>query len=385
MSGFIWAVGIENAYIPEMNVDELAWTAHRQRWREDLELARNLGVGHIRYGLPWAEINLAPGKYNWSWADLVVDHMQKIGLEPIWDLVHFGTPAFLQQGFLDPGFPQSLAAYAGAFAARYAGRVNKITPLNEPYISTYFRAGWGIWPPYLKGPTGFAQMLYTIVEGTRAAIQAIRKANPKAEIWLNDGADFFHPATPDLATEAQARTLERYAPFDLLLGLAKPGQETYQWLKAAGYPEAGLRARPVEIDVIGLDYYPETEHQLYREADGSSAIRVAPQPLGMGQTLKDYHTRYGLPLFIAETSATDNPVRWLEYSLSETRQARAAGVPVVAYTWWPLFDFFDWNTLLTRLEGTLCPVGLYRLQPSRSDRQPTPASERFRQAILEVI
>ncbi|MCV5824829.1 hypothetical protein OFN33_30705, partial [Escherichia coli] len=82
----------------------------------------------------------------------------------------------------------------------------KITPLNEPYISTYFRAGWGIWPPHLKGRAGFVRVLYPLVEGTKAAIQAVREENPEAEIWLNDGADYFHPATPDLETEAQERT-----------------------------------------------------------------------------------------------------------------------------------------------------------------------------------
>ncbi|RIH87477.1 Beta-glucosidase B [Calidithermus roseus] len=382
---FFWAIGIENAHILEMGVDELAWTGHRARWREDLALARGLGVSHIRYGLPWAELNPAPGVYEWGWADEVIAELERLGLEAIWDLVHFGTPAWLEQGFLDRDFVGALEAYASAFARRYAGRVNRLTPLNEPYISTYFRAGWGIWPPYLKGRAGFVRMLFPIVEGVRAAIRAIRTANPEAEIWLNDAADFFHPATPDLAGEAARRTLERYAAFDLLLGLTRPGQESYEWLKAAGYPEAGLRAEPVEIEVIGLDYYPETEHELYRAEDGTLAIRVASEPLGLARALADYHARYGRPLFVAETSATHDPVGWLEYTLDQVRQARAGGVWVRGYTWWPLFDFYDWDSLLTRLEGRLCPVGLYRLSPTRSDRQPTPAAERFRRAVAEGI
>jgi beta-glucosidase/6-phospho-beta-glucosidase/beta-galactosidase len=382
---FFWAVGIENTHILEMDVDELAWTDHRARWREDLRLARRLGVSHIRYGLPWAELNPAPGIYEWGWADEVIAELERLGLEAIWDLVHFGTPAWLKQGFLDRAFVGALEAYAAAFARRYAGRVDKITPLNEPYISVYFRAGWGIWPPYLKGREGFVRMLFPIVEGVRAAIRAIRAANPKAEIWLNDAADFFHPASPDLASEAAQRTLERYTAFDLLLGLARPRQESYEWLRAAGYPEAGLQAEPVEVDVIGLDYYPETEHELYRAEDGTLAIRVASQPLGLARTLADYHTRYGRPLFIAETSATHDPVGWLERTLDQVRQARAGGVWVRGYTWWPLFDFYDWDSLLTRLEGRLCPVGLYRLLPARSDRQPTPVAERFRRAVAEGI
>ena len=94
-------------------------------------------------------------------------------------------------------------------------------------------------------------------------------------IWLNDGADSFHPvfrsqaresagngspsaiSKEDVAAEAAFRTLQRYAPFDLLSGLAVPGQETHEWLVAAGYPAgelAQLAADPVTIDVIGLDW-----------------------------------------------------------------------------------------------------------------------------------
>lgn len=381
MTSFFWAVGIENAHIPEMGVDQLGWTAHRERWREDLRLASELGVSHVRYGLPWAEVNPAPGCYDWSWADAVIDELERLGLEPIWDLVHFSTPAFLAQGVLDPDFVGALEAYARAFAHRYRGRVQKITPLNEPYISTYFRAGWGIWPPHLKGREGFVRVLYPIVEGTRAAIRAIREENPQAEIWLNDGADYFHPATPDLAPVAAERTEERYAALDLLLG--HPGSR--DWLRAAGYPEAGLKATPVHIEAIGLDYYPETEHRLYRDRLGRRRIRGAGDGLGLARTLLDYFDRYRRPLFIAETSASKKPLQWLRYSVAEVRRARAEGVPVWGYTWWPFFDFYDWNTLLRRLEGHRCPVGLYALLPTASDRSPTPTLEAFRQAMLEGI
>lgn len=376
-----FAVGIENAHIPEMGVDQLGWTAHRQRWREDLRLAGELGVSHIRYGLPWAEVNPAPGCYDWSWTDAVVEELEQLGLEPIWDLVHFSTPTYLKGGVLDPGFVGAMEAYARAFAGRYRGRVGKITPLNEPYISTYFRAGWGIWPPHLKGREGFVRVLYPVVEGTRAAIRAIREENPKAEIWLNDGADYFHPASPDLAQYASLRTEERYAALDLLLG--HPGSR--EWLLEAGYPEAGLEAPPVQIEVIGLDYYPETEHLLYRDRAGRRRIRGAKGGLGLAKTLQDYFQRYRRPLYIAETSATKKPLEWLGYSIGQVRKARREGIPVLGYTWWPFFDFYDWNTLLRRLKGHRCPVGLYALLPGPEGREPTATLEAFRQAIREGI
>ncbi|MEX2535855.1 MAG: family 1 glycosylhydrolase [Trueperaceae bacterium] len=380
MSTFRWIVGIENAYIPDMGVDELGWTRHRERWREDLALAAAVGASAVRYGITWPELERAPGEYEWGWCDEVVDEFHRLGLEPIWDLIHFGVPAWLEGGFLDPGFVPAMASFCSEFAGRYRGAVSKITPLNEPYISTYFRAGWGIWPPHLKGREGFVRLLHPIVEGVRGGIRAIREANPDAEIWLNDGADTFHAVAPQLIGEAANRTLERYAAFDLLLGLAVPGQESHEWLASAGYPPDALAEEPVQIDVIGLDYYPDTEHDLYLDAKGHPVVRKAEQPLGVHRTLLDYHERYGLPLYIAESSHSGTEqerIDWIDYNLAEIAAATRDGAAVVGYTWWPLFDHIDWNTLLQERTGFVCPAGLYHLEPGKADRRETPAAAAF--------
>lgn len=381
---FRWIVGIENAFIPDMDVDELTWTGHRERWREDLALAHDVGADAVRYGLTWPEVEVGPGRYDWAAVDAAVDAFEELGLEPIWDLVHFGVPAHLNGGFLDPAFPDAFAAYAGAFAARYRGRVTKVTPLNEPYISTYFRAGKGIWPPHLEGREGFARMLHPIVAGLRRAIRAIEAAAPETEIWLNDGADTFHATVPELADEAAFRTLQRYAAFDLLLG-GPDADATRAWLAEAGFPEHDLVAAPVRIDAIGLDYYPETEHQLALGPDGS-VLQTVVDPArrsGLRAALGAYHRRYGRPLFVAESSASGDDARrraWIDWNLAEMRGAHADGVPLVGYTWWPLFDHVDWDSLLTRRVGSVCPAGLFHLRPTIADRAPTDAVAAFREA-----
>jgi beta-glucosidase len=60
-------------------------------------------------------------------------------------------------------------------------------------------------------------------------------------------------------------------------------------------------------------------------------------------------------------------------------------VTVVGFTWWPLFDHVDWNTLLVRRDGYVADVGLYHLTPTRSDRTPTDALEAFRAAAARGL
>ena len=381
---FRWIVGIENAFIPDMDVDELGWTRHRTRWREDLALAVEVGADAIRYGITWPEVETSPGRYDWSRVDKVVEECSRLGLEPIWDLVHFGVPAYLQDGYLDAAFPAAFAAYAEAFAKRYSGIVSKVTPWNEPYISTYFRAGWGIWPPYLKGREGFATLFAPLITALHDGIGRMRAVAPTMQVWLNDGADSFHPVRPAVAAEAAFRTLQRYAPFDVLLGLAVPGNETHDWLVAAGFPRDTLERlaqAPVHIDVLGLDYYPDTEHDFDVDANGRTHIVKATNPSGLAATALAYHQRYQRPLFVAEssTSGTDAERRaWLDWNVAEIAKARAQGVDVLGYTWWPLFDHIDWNTLLQERTGFVCPAGLYHLTPTTADRTPTAAVDEFR-------
>jgi beta-glucosidase/6-phospho-beta-glucosidase/beta-galactosidase len=127
-SGFRFAVGIEDTFVPHAfpghrALDEYELTQHYRFWPEDLGLAAETGATAIRYGFPWYRLNPAPGRFVWDWADRVVERLGELGLEAIVDLVHYGTPLWLDNAFLNADFPVRLAEYAAALAARYRGRL----------------------------------------------------------------------------------------------------------------------------------------------------------------------------------------------------------------------------------------------------------------------
>lgn len=400
---FFWAVGIENTVNPALGWDQYAWTAHRHLWREDFRRAADLGVSHIRYGVPWPDVNPAPGVFEWVWADEVLDELARLGLEPIWDLLHFGGPGWLRDGLLDVNYPQAVAEYARAFARRYP-QVTKITPFNEPYIWSFFTGGNGTWAPHGLDRglevAGFARSLWPVLQGLRGSIKAIREVNPRAEIWLNDGADRFRAATPELAPLAESLTGLRYAAFDVLHGLLDTESEVYRALvKVAGsQPENQLDdmlADPTPADVIGLDYYPGSDHLIFPPGSPKHPgdwgrredyrLYPDPHPPGLAATLLEYHHRYGAALYIAETSTDTRREDWLRWVGSETLKAQAGGANVLGCTWWPLFDHVDWNSGLTRLEGFVCPSGLYHLTPQIHSRQESDFVPFFRDFIQQPL
>src|SRR5690349_393660 len=159
--GFLWAGGIEDTFIPQAKhglraLEEYELTQHYAQWRGDLARAASLGIGALRWGVPWYRVETAPGVFDWTWIDQVLDYMAcALHIEPIVDLMHYGTPLWLEGSFAAADYPERVAAYAGAFAARYGELVRYYTPLNEPTVNADMCGRRGIWPPYQTGETGY--------------------------------------------------------------------------------------------------------------------------------------------------------------------------------------------------------------------------------------
>src|SRR5258708_7370456 len=113
---FIWAAGIEDTFIAAPHsvtgriLDEYALTEHYERWEDDLQLLSSLGVSAARYGIPWYRVCPRRGEYDWSWTDRVLERMVRAHrIEPIVDLVHYGTPLWLEGSFFHPDYPHYVA------------------------------------------------------------------------------------------------------------------------------------------------------------------------------------------------------------------------------------------------------------------------------------
>ena len=125
MHPFLFATGIENSYptiaLPDgsqMRVDEMEKTQHYQRWREDFQLVRDLGIEYLRYGPPYYRVHLGPDRYDWTFADETFAELKRLEIVPIVDLCHFGVPDWIGN-FQNPAWPKLFAAYAREFARRF--------------------------------------------------------------------------------------------------------------------------------------------------------------------------------------------------------------------------------------------------------------------------
>jgi beta-glucosidase/6-phospho-beta-glucosidase/beta-galactosidase/glycosyltransferase involved in cell wall biosynthesis len=364
---FLWGVGIESSTLPHLGVDQFEWTQHNRFWRDDLaHVAGELGLRHLRYAIPWHYVEPEPGRFDFRVADERIEACHELGLSPLLDVMHFGTPRWLRQAVGDPLFPESLERLASVMVERYRGVVRAWCPFNEPLVTSLFSGDFGFWPPHARRWRGYMPVLARVAIATSRAIAAVRRADPRAAVLLCDAADTFQTADESLAGECSLRNLRRFLLLDLVGGRVDAQHPLHAWVAQYGISELDLewlRQSPQAPDVIGLDYYAHSDWELARGPKGMIQRR-ASAPAGVRGVARDYYARYGLPMIVSETSIEGPPVareNWLAHIVRDVRRLREEQIPLVGLVWWPLVDHLDWDGALTHRIGKLHEVGLFRL------------------------
>jgi beta-glucosidase len=356
-SGIVWIGGFEDTFIPHPHpesgrgLDEYQLTGHYEQWRADLDRAASLGLQALRYGIPWYRVNPAPGVFDWTWTDPAIDYAtRELGLTLILDLVHYGAPLWLRDGFLNPGYPEAVANFARAVAERYVDRVRWYTPLNEPLITAEFCGLRGIWPPHQHGDAGFVQVLEQICRGIVATTAAIRSVDPSLGIAHVECAALFRAGVGARNQDVEHWQARAWLPGDLLTGRVDATHPLAPWLEKYGLGQetwSWFSRHPFVPDMWGVNYYPEISvHRLERQGDRPYSHSEDARASELEEALVGAHARYGIPLFVGETSTHGDDSRrdsWLRDSVAAVERVRGRGIPLVGYTWWPLIDLIDWS------------------------------------------
>ena len=396
---FLWAAGIEDTFVPQVraghrSLDEYELIGHYKHWREDIGLASRLGLKSMRWGVPWYKVEPEPGKFDWSWTDEVIPFMvEDLKILPIIDLMHYGCPMWMKKEFASKDYPQRVAAYSAAFAERYKGLIKWYTPLNEPIINALMCGMRGLWPPYLKGDKGYIRIMLQLARGIIRTVQAIKQIDPDSIMVHVEATGLTRTMREDLASLAREEQFRGYLCYDLVSGRLTHDHLLFSWLVRNGAsPDAldEIGRNPIHIDVVGLNFYPQWSTKLmYIDSRGRLAFsETEPEGDGFKELIRHYHERYNVPVMITETSAVGSDEvrqRWLKSSLSMIKDLRQEGVPVIGYTWFPLFTMIDWRYRFSQepLENFYLELGLYRL--GRNEREQrwieTPLVEQMKRYI----
>jgi beta-glucosidase len=402
-----FALGIEDTFVPqardgERPIDEYELTEHYEQYASDLELVTDVGARMLRWGVPWHRVASAPGTWDWSWVDRVMDRFGELGIRPIIDLLHYGTPLWLEGQFAHPDYPRHVAEFARRFAARYGDVATDYTPVNEPMIHALFSGEYAYWPPYLEGPSGLVRIASALAEGFVLTQRGIAEELGERATFVHVDAGMRYvgatEAAEHRATVARLRE-QSFLVEDLVTGSVGHTHPLLSQLRAGGVSDERLswfRDNAVRPDVMGVNYYPLNSTEVFEAGVHHGGGFADPRPAfdagtdGLREVLTSYAGRYGAPVMLTETCITGSVaarLSWLDSSVATVHELRDQGVPVVGYTWWPLFDMYEWTYRHSSAPRAnhLLAMGLYDLVETphgHLDRRRNPVADRFAEHAL---
>lgn len=345
-------------------LDLIAATGHDRAALSDYRRMLGHGIRTVRDGVRWHLIETAPGRYDWSSLLPMLRAARELGIQPIWDLCHYGWPDDID--IWRPAFVDRFASFAAAVARVVRDETDGAPvycPVNEIAYWSWAGGDMGMMNPCARG-RGF-ELKHQLVRAAIAGVEAVRSVDPRARFVLVDPVIQVtaHPDRPEDGEAAANYTRAQYQSWDMIAGELWPG----------------LGGRAEFLDIIGVNYYSDNQWFL----GGGTIERGDPLYRPFRDILAEVHARYGRPVLVAETGAEgDARVPWLRYVAGEAAAAIEAGVPVVGLCLYPIVDYPGWTN------ERHCPVGLLRVPDAEGRRavhQPLAEELRRQQAAFDAV
>ncbi|MGH3024389.1 MAG: GH1 family beta-glucosidase [Gaiellaceae bacterium] len=372
---------------------------HYHRYRADVSLMEDLGVGAYRFSVSWSRVvpNGAgkPDPRGLDFYSRLVDALLERGIRPVLTLYHWDLPQELEDvgGWPRRETAYRFAEYAAAVGAALGDRVDLWTTLNEPWCSAFLGYGSGVHAPGRTEPEAALAAAHHLLLAHGLAAEALRAQVPspaRLSITLN-----LHAVRAAGETEADLDAVRRVDGLanrlflDPLLRGRYPAdvlEDTRGVTDWSFVREGDERTIAAPLDLLGVNYYTPTVVAAWdgagqRElADGHAPGRgtawpgcegvefpaqVGPRTSmgwnidagGLRDILERLHAEHPeLPLVVTENGAAfedrldaagvvrdADRVRYLHEHLVAVHDAIEAGVGVHGYFLWSLLDNFEWT------------------------------------------
>lgn len=308
-------------------VSLLRITEHDIRAEEDYQLLLDIGISSVREGICWSDVELADGSYDFSEVLNRINIAEKLGVQQIWDMIHFGYPSDLFP--THPKFCERFVALCEAFVKFYQQSTTKpllIVPINEISFLSWFSGDARGTTPYLE-KNGW-DMKYHLCKAAILGIKAIKALDPMAMVFLVEPLIKVH--SNGIVTDEQLLKINDYQ------------FEAVDMISGRICPELGGNENL--LDVFGLNYYWNCQW-----VEGGETV-YWPDPLQKRTALRtlitDVYARYNKPIFLSETGHFGTGrVEWIEEITNECIAATNNGVPFFGICIYPVTDRPDWDNL----------------------------------------
>ena len=366
---------------------------HWERYEEDLDLLRSMGLGAYRFSLEWSRIEPEQGRYD----EAAIDHYRKVllacrarAITPMVTLHHFTNPrwfAALGGWEIEKNIPH-FARFARLAGERYGDLVDLWITINEPEVLAFRAYDEGAWPPGVRDRSRALLVMANLLEAHGLASAALRQTDRvdadgdgvAARIGVAKHWALLEPLRRWFPLDRISASIQ-HRVFNVAVARALSGQAIDLSIPGARPVRRRADALRGSSDFLAVNYYTRwmvsffgKEPRRARPGAEVSDLGWEVYPEGLERALVDC-APYRLPLYVAENGIADAADRFrpafIRESLAAVDRARARGVDVRGYFHWSLLDNFEWN------DGFHGRFGLCEVDFKKADlpRIPRPSSK----------
>lgn len=355
---------------------------HYHRWREDVQLMKELGLKAYRFSIGWPRVlPTGRGRVNEPGLDFynrLVDELLAADIIPFATLYHWDLPQALQD---EGGWPvrttaEAFVEYADLMSRTLGDRVKNWITHNEPWCVSLLSHQIGEHAPGLQNWPMALAAAHHVLLSHGWAVPVIRQNSPGAEVGITLNFTPAYPASASFADQEATRWFDGYFNrwfTDPIYGRHYPADMVADYT-AAGFLPQGLdfvqpgdmTALAAPTDFLGVNYYTRSVMRNEQAPDNLPATLVddLPRtemgwevfPQGLYDLLNRLHFAYGpRKLYVTENGASystgpdgagrvadQERLDYLKSHFAAAHQSIQNGVPLAGYFVWSFMDNFEW-------------------------------------------
>ncbi|GIW22970.1 MAG: beta-glucosidase [Candidatus Sericytochromatia bacterium] len=399
------------------------------RYKEDLDLAKSIGINAFRFSIEWSRIEPRKGFFDTSaieyYRNLIME-IKKRGMEPLVTLVHFNYPQWLLEednrlkGIENPVFINYFLRYVDKVVQEYGSEVKYWITFNEPNIWVPGAYLLGQTPPGKKNPISMIRAGWNLIKAHCKAYDLIHRLDNDAMVSSNVYYIISNPFAPSFPVPSESNYSKLFPSV-----LQESNMNNTDWFMESinsgkVYVNRNIFLSDDNINIQSKNDLISLEEELKNEnvnQQGDSQVSWLKRfdyvsfdyyyrfrsikdvlnlfnfwdleiyPPGLYDAIMYYHRKYNKPIIIAENGFGLKDLQprkdgWtreahLVEHVKQVKKAISSGANVLGYYYWSLTDNYEWGSFEPRF-------GLYSvnaLTDPELKRIPTKAVDAYRDII----
>lgn len=357
---------------------------HYNRWHEDVELMKTLGLQVYRMGLEWSRIEPEQGCFDEAAIAHYREEIEAIiaaGMKPLLTLHHFSNPLWFERmgAFEHDDSVAVFLRFAKTVIRSLGDIVSEYITINEPNVYATFGYFYGQWPPGHKSFRRAMRVMSRLAEchiRTYEMIHHLRSdmGMTDTKVSFAHHMRVFDPASPGnpihrLGARLTARLFQDIVDAAMMTGDFKLPLRRPRDISRGRY-----------YDFIGINYYTRSTVRNFgdgvREAAPINDLGWEIYPEGLIRCVSSMYKKYQAPIYITENGTCDNNDSFrARYIFEHLQQIAASDLPIERYYHWCFCDNFEW------IEGESARFGLVHIDFETQQRTLKKSADFYRRLI----